>query len=335
MRFYLVASCSKSSIRAPLAPMRTVACHMRSGLLALALEIALAGAAVAQDLDEPVPSPACRELARRFDMIAAAASAIEINATLFSAADAGCAALARRLIDAGASLAARDRLGAAALAHAARGGHAALAASFLAQAAAIDARNIAGATALFAAAENDRLPVVVLLLARGADPNLTGRSDLTPLAAAAYNGNDRIAAELIAHGANPDAADTTGKAPIVYAAARGFTPVVRRLLAAGVDPKRAYGNDLTALMWAAGYEDGFGERDALETIALLLDAGAPIDAADNRGRTALMIAAERGHAAVVAALLARRADRTVKDKGGMRADDLATNDEVRAALAGR
>src|SRR5262249_9322185 len=154
-------------------------------------------------------------------------------------------------------------------------------------------------------------------------------------AAGAYNGNDRSAAELIAHGANPDAADTTGKTPIVYAAARGFTPVVRRLLAAGVDPKRAYGNGLTALMWAAGYEDGFGERDALDVVALLLDAGAPIDAVDNRGRTALMIASERGHAAVVQALLARGADRSVKDKAGLRALDLAATGEVREALSAR
>ena len=278
------------------------------------------------------PSPACREHARQFDQIAGEADAIARNAALFSAADAGCMALAERLLDAGASLAARDRLGAMALAHAARGGHTALVERFLARGAAIDARNLDGATALYAAAENDRLPAVTLLLAKGADVNLTGRSDLTPLAAAAYNGNDRVVAALLERSARPDALDTTGKAPILYAAARGFTPVVRRLLAAGVDPKRAYGNDLTALMWAAGYEPGYGEHDALDVIALLLDAGAPIDATDNRGRTALMTAAEGGHAAIVAALLARGADRNRNDRDGKRAVDLAANDAVRAAL---
>ena len=54
----------------------------------------------------------------------------------------------RRLLDAGASLEARDRLGAMPLAHAARAGHVALVELFLANGAPIDARNLAGATAL-------------------------------------------------------------------------------------------------------------------------------------------------------------------------------------------
>lgn len=316
--------------------MHHVARRVLSRLIAAACGLAAAPALAQQPAQTSAfVSPACREHTRQFELIAADADSLQKNVALFGAAEAGCEPLARRLLSAGASLAARDRFGAMALAHAARGGHAALVELFLADGAAIDARNIDGATALYAATENDRLPVVTLLLAKGADATLTGRSDLTPLAAAAYNGNDRIAAALLAHGAPPDAIDATGKAPIIYAAARGFTPVVRRLLVAGVDAKRTYGNDLTALMWAAGYVDGFGEHDAIDVVTLLLDADAPIDAVDNRGRTALMIAAERGHAAVVAALLARGADRTVRDKQGKRALDLAANVDVRAALAVR
>jgi uncharacterized protein len=306
--------------------------HVGAGLLVVGCSLA---AALALAQERSVPSPACRELARRVEAVAADAGALELNAALFQASDAGCVPVARHLIAAGASLAARDRLGAMPLAHAARAGHSALVELFLAQGAAVDARNLVGSTALFGAAENGQQPVVALLLAKGADPNLPGRSDVTPLAAAAFRGNDGAAAELIAHGARPDATDVTGKAPIVYAAARGFTAVVRRLLAAGVDARRPYGNDLTALMWAAGYEDGFGERDALDVIALLIDAGAPIDAADNRGRTALMIAAEQGHAALVEALLARGADRTLRDKAGKRALDLATNTGLRELLSAR
>ena len=64
-----------------------------------------------------------------------------------------------------------------------------------------------------------------------------------------------------------------------------FTPIVRRLLDAGVDARRAYGNDLTALMWAAGHEDGVGDRDGETIVRTAPRRGASIDAADNRGRT--------------------------------------------------
>jgi uncharacterized protein len=218
------------------------------------------------------------------------------------------------------------------LALAARGGHAALVERFLSQGAAIDARDLAGGTALYAAVESERPTTVAALLNRGADPNLTGRSDVSPLAAAAFRGNDRIVELLLARGAAADHVDATGKSPIVYASARGFALVVRRLLDAGVDAKARYGNDLTALMWAAGHDDGVGAGAAAEVAELLLERGAVIDATDNRGRIALMMAAERGDAAVVAALVAHGVDRVRRDKSGKTACDLAVNEAVREAL---
>jgi ankyrin repeat protein len=279
-------------------------------------------------------APTCRELERRFELTKADAVPAQLSLALFPAADGGCVPLARRLIDSGASLEARDRLGATALVRAARAGHVALIELFLAQGAAIDARNLVGATALYAAAENERQASVAFLLAKGADPNLPGRSGVTPLAAAAFKGNDRIVEALIARRADPDVVDLTGKAAITYAAARGFASIVRRLIGGGV-ARRAYGNNLTALMWAAGHEDGVGTRAVLDVIPLLLEAGAPIDAADNRGRTALMIAAELGRGAIVEALLARGADRSIADKDGKRAFELAANESVREKLAAK
>jgi len=277
-------------------------------------------------------APTCRELERRLDLVRPEANSTGLNLVLFAAADAGCVPLTRRLLDGGASLVARDRLGAMALARAARAGHVALVELFLAQGAPIDARNLVGATALYAAAENERQTTVAVLLARHADPNLPGPSGVTPLAAAAFKGNGRILDQLIANGADPNVMDTTGKAAMTYAAGRGFALIVRRLLEAGVDPRRAYGNDLTALMWAAGSEDGVGARAAMDVVEVLLSAGAPIDAVDNRGRTALMIAAELGHADIVDLLLGRGADRSIADKSGKRARDLAANQSIREKL---
>ncbi len=196
-------------------------------------------------------------------------------------------------------------------------------------------RHWLGATALYAAAEAERPTTVAALLAKGADPNLTGRSDVSPLAAAAFRGNDRIVELLLSRGADPDHVDATGKTPLIYAAARGFALVVRRLLDAGADAKARYGNDLTALMWAAGHEDGVGAAAAVAVVELLVARGAVIDAADNRGRTALMIAAERGDAAVVETLILRGADRALCDMAGKTARDLAASDAVRETLAGR
>ncbi|MET0923963.1 MAG: ankyrin repeat domain-containing protein, partial [Xanthobacteraceae bacterium] len=84
--------------------------------------------------------PSCRELERRFEQTKADATSTHL--ALFAAADSGCVPLARLLLAAGASLEARDRLGAMALARAARAGHVPLVELFLAQGAAIDARNL-------------------------------------------------------------------------------------------------------------------------------------------------------------------------------------------------
>jgi uncharacterized protein len=275
----------------------------------------------------------CRELGQSYSSAKSNISSIELNAMLFASAAKDCGVLAGRLIAAGASLRARDRTGAMPLAHAARGGHAALVRHFLAEGAAIDARDLTGATALYAAAEAERPATVAALLSEGADPNLTGRSDVSPLAAAAFRGNDRIVELLLSRGADPDHVDATGKTPLIYAAARGFPLVVRGLLNAGVDAKVRYGNDLTALMWAAGHEDGVGAAAAIAVVELLIERGADTNAVDNRGRTSLMIAAERGNAAIIETLLRRGADRTLRDNAGKTACDLAANHFARDKLA--
>ncbi len=110
---------------------------------------------------------------------------------------------------------------------------------------------------------------------------------------------------------------------------------MRQLLARGVDPNARYGNDLTALMWAAGYTEEAGTGDMDEIITLLIDRGAHIDDADNRGRTALMIAAAVGHAAAAELLLSRGANASLRDKSGKSASDLAANDTLRARLAAK
>ena len=78
----------------------------------------------------------------------------------------------------------------------------------------------------------------------------------------------------------------------------GFRPVEWLRVGVAGQRTRAYGNDLTALMWAAGQ----GQAD---TVTLLLARGARTDLTDDRDFTALRAAQDNGHTAVVALLAAR------------------------------
>jgi uncharacterized protein len=294
--------------------------------------VAILGAAPAAPAAE---SERCQELSRRFHAAKPQITAIEVSQTLFMAADGNCVALATELLDYGASVDARDRLGARPLSHAARFGHLEMVDLLLARGAPIDARNLAGATALYFAAEGSRTAVAKRLIDGGADVKLTGRSGISPVAAAAYAGDDAIVETLLANGADDRLPDDTGKPPVVYAAAAGRLDVVKRLLARQMDINARYPNELTLLMWAAGADEKVQETRVIEVVTFLLDAGAHIDDRDARGRTALMIAAEGGRGEVVNLLLARGADPTLKDKVGKRAADLAGPASLREKLTPR
>ena len=103
-----------------------------------------------------------------------------------------------------------------------------------------------------------------------------------------------------------------------------FAGIVGMLHAAGVDVNLALGNDLTALMWAAGFSNDVPPTEGLATVSLLLDLGAEVNRRDNRGRTALMTAAERDYAEVVGALVKAGARPGIEDNEGKTARDLAS-----------
>ena len=301
----------------------------RRALFLYSVAIALLGALPAA---RAADQGRCQELARQFEATKAQMSAIEISLTLFAAADANCVPLATALLDFGASVDARDRLGARPLSHAARFGNLEMVDLLLARGAPIDSRNLAGATALYFAAERGHAAVVERLIARGADVGLTGRSGISPVAAAAYAGSDVVVEALLAHGADEHVPDATGKPAIVYAAAAGRLDVLKRLLARNVDINARYPNSLTLLMWAAGADEKVEQAEVVKVVTCLLDGGAHIDDRDDRGRTALMIAAEGGRADVAALLLARGADPSLRDKTGKRAADLTVLTSLRERL---
>ncbi len=315
----------------------------RVGAAALAIALALLGAgpAAAQDAaDEPSPT-VCRDFSgEAARALAQGLETLRVNNLLFEAARRGCVGELDRLLKAGASLAARDRLGNVALGIAAKTGRRAFVVALLALSgpeaeAQRDHANVAGSTALILAAQANRGPVAEALVRAGAKTDLANGQGETALSAAAFNANVELARLLLAHRASPNAIDATGKSVIVYAAARGSWMIVETLLHAGVDANQRDGAQLTPLMWAAGHPDNAPDADAAATVKLLLARGAKIDLADDRGRTALMIAAGRGHGAIALVLLDAGADASLRDKQGKTALDLAVGEEVKGLLAKR
>ena len=145
---------------------------------------------------------------------------------------------------------------------------------------------------------------------------------------------------LLAHGARVDAPLTAqvpyrtkldrgadgvlgaGTTPLLRAAKAGDTPVVELLLEKGANPKAVTRNGVNALMMAANVaareEDRTGrgktQKDAIETITLLLAAGIDINATDTQGRTAAHGAALWGLTDVVRFLHKKGAKLDVEDK---------------------
>lgn len=275
----------------------------------------------------------CREIAQGYAQIKTGASTVERSRTLFSAASRGCEKLALQVIADGGSLRSRNRSGLMPLSVAAAEGWIALVRLFLDRDAPIDARGVFGSTALFRAAAADRLDVVRELVERGADVHIRGRKANTVISAAAYMGNPEMVSLLLKKGADPLLVDQFGKSAMCYAAGRGFDDVVSVLLDGGVDVNARYGNGLSALMWAAGHSVDAGNNSAIRVIKLVTARGAQIDARDNRGRTALMIAAELGYEEVVDALLGHGADPSLVDNSGKTPHDLATTESLRTRLA--
>jgi len=217
----------------------------------------------------------------------------------------------------------------------------------------------AQAGAIHQAVAKGDLQAVKDLLAK--DPKLVAAKDKngeTPLHEAARRGHKALAALLIAAKADVNAHNNRvywDATPMMYAAAAGHRDVLELLLAKGADPnhqKRTW--RVSALHEAVGRNDVETVRILLKhkanpnvirrnyaagapiheakddkMLALLLDHGADINAADHAGRTVLHHAVRWGRAERVAFLLARRADPNAGDSTGSTPLHLAGGGDAR------
>ena len=291
------------------------------------LVIFLAPAAQAQPL-----SKVCTALSQNLQQSSAALEGRILSEALFEAAALDCLEIAQDMLARGASPQARNRLGANALSVAAQSGSIAVAELLIAAGTDIHHTDLNGAAPMLQASTHGRRRMVRLLLAQGADPEQGNDQGITPLMAAAFNGDLRLVGTLIKAGVAVDAEDQSGKTALIYAAGRAYTKVARVLIENGADADRPRGHNLTPIMWAAGHANDAPESDGILTAQLLLEAHVQLEHRDDRGRSALMIAAGRGHAKMVGLLLAHGADPSARDKAGKTAAQLTESAQIKALL---
>ncbi|KAG9333990.1 hypothetical protein JZ751_009306 [Albula glossodonta] len=182
-----------------------------------------------------------------------------------------------------------------------------------------------GRTCLHAAASGGNVECLNLLLSSGADLSRKDKFGRTPLHYAAANGNSACLVTLVSAGAEVNQPDSKGCTPLHYAAAaQAFRRVDKHyagsqqseeeraketficleyLLDNGADPSVRNIKGYSAVHYAAAH----GNKQNLELTLVSLDVR------DGAGRTALYLAAQRGHCQCVEVLLAHGASCLLKE----------------------
>jgi ankyrin repeat protein len=251
---------------------------------------------------------------------------------LMSAAALGSLDAMKVLVEAGAEVNAANDFGATALMWCA--GDLAKVRYLLSKGAAVTARSKAGRTPLLIAATYDgSVEAGRLMIEKGADVNAKDGSGTSVLEAAATVNNLEFARLLLAKGANPNTVDDGGFTPLTQAAGNGDrnAAMIKLLLdhSAAVnvvssDTLEIVKNGsialgrLTPLILAVSQAN-------FESVQLLVEAGANVNALDVRGMTPLALAVATDHAdpRIVRLLLSKGADPKLKSKSGETALDWA------------
>jgi cytohesin len=200
----------------------------------------------------------------------------------------------------------------------------------------MNAQNANGETALTIAARNESNETVLFLIEKGATADLRYAANMA-LLRAAQSGSVAEIRFLLENGANVNTQPISytakgevsyrGDTPLMHAIKRGHRDAVAALLKAGANPSTlgsagqtplvaavTYGNfEMIAFLLDSGArfdkkeitrEVGkFATLYVSKSIGALLSDGSDVDAKDATGRTALMLAAQEGHAGTVKILL--------------------------------
>jgi ankyrin repeat protein len=256
-----------------------------------------------------------------------------LTAMLFAARE-GCVECVKVLASSGADINAIDPDSHTPLVLALMNGHYDVAGALITAGADVNVADSVGRTPLYAAVDDHTMPSSNRPAPKETDDTLTSMDIIKMLLDKRANVNAALRAAVpyrtkLDRGG--DGVLGAGTTPLLRAAKAGDTPVIAMLLEKGANAKAATRNGVNGIMMAAGVatreEDMTGrnktQKDAVDTIALLVKAGADVNAADTQGRTAAHGAALWGFTDVVKFLQANGAKLDVKDKRGLTALDHA------------
>ena len=175
----------------------------------------------------------------------------------------------------------------------------------------IDAKNTNGSTTLMVATNDSKDDVVKALIDHGADVNITDKNDWTPLMCAAKKGDLRIVQALLsAPHININSKNTSGSTALMVAIENTRDEVVKALINKGANVNAADNKGWTPLLFAA--QEGY-----LKIVQALLSAPEiDINARKPSVGTALMVAVDNGKDDVVKALIDYNANANIADKHG-------------------
>lgn len=183
----------------------------------------------------------------------------------------------------------------------------------------VNARDSEGRTPLLLAAHNGHLAVAKVLVDGGADinaecncPNVEEEPRWSPLVAAIRKDRKEIVDFLLAKNAEVNRKSGAGDTPLIAAAGQANVEMVQKLLGKGADVNATDQNGWTPLMEAA-----ISSRStAVDVMAILVEKGANVNGKDNDCGTALMFAVLEMEADNVQYLITHGADVNARDKAG-------------------
>ncbi|MCP4451593.1 MAG: hypothetical protein GY809_09045 [Planctomycetes bacterium] len=225
---------------------------------------------------------------------------------LMMASKMGCVEVVKLLLKAKADVNARQSNGWSALFDAVAENYVEVVQCLTENGADINTRDSRGRTVLGFAAYLGYDAIVRILLENGAEVDIRyRRTQETPLIAACQEGRAGVVKLLLDHGADVNAQRTDGENALHMATWNEHADVVRILLPYNPTPNMRGPRVKTLLMWAC-------EKNNLELFEALLELPVDVNAKNNQGSTALIVASLVGNSRMVAELLFRGADVHVK-----------------------